>query len=313
MRKLFVFIPLLFLFSMCFSEAVLFVYHGKVDANLWNASHRLGQLYFAKAFPELEIKELGILSEATEDIFEQLDDYDLVFVTESSLKSFFERFMNESSKLWICNDHSHGYFVKDYQATFLLGLTAGLYKPGEKVAVLIDSIDKNMYFRMVNALLLGLREAGYQYELDVFQTSTRTLEKLSKELRDYSIVVNLSTSSELTQWLEELKIENLGFFVDQSMKGREYNLLNIIINWGVVYSKIYQNEFKVSENPKNYFDFGDRALVFSPISFKVDQKIFEILEYFKKKMISNEYKVFGDLEEVKVLEMNEFLEGVVIK
>jgi len=333
-RNICIFLCLLLLLifsSFVFPEAVLFVYNGNPEASLWNLSHKIGQIYFSKAFPEVKIKEL-VVSDTFKDIFMteiSKMDFDLIFITDPALEEFLKDvpqvFLN---KVWVCNGKYHKtYFLRDYQATFLLGIIAGLYSNGKKVVLLIDSRNNDIYFRMVNSLFLGLKETGYNRELEVFEVSNKDLDELLSKLGKYDLIINLSTDVRMVQKLENLGIDNLGFYVDQSMKGKIHNLMNMILNWGVVYSRIYLESTKGEKNSEKILGFEDRALIFSPASFKVSYKIFNVVDYFKRKLISNECKIFkGKLldtknhkfsqdfsQEREIFKMDKFLKGVVIK
>lgn len=326
------FLLLIIFSSLLFSEKVLFVYNGNPESSLWNLSHRMGETYFSKTFPKVEVKDL-VLSNTSKDVFTtevSETNFELIFITDPTLEDLLKNLPQEIlDKVWICNGENHkAYYLKDYQAAFLLGVVAGLYSNGKKVAVLIDSKDNGIYFRLVDSLFLGLKEAGYNNELEVFELSGKNPDEFLPSLKEYSIVVNLSINTGITQKLESLGIDNLGFYVDQSMEGKKHNLMNLILNWGPVYSKIYtENKMNAKYLKKRVFGFENRALMFSPISFKVSYKIFNIADYFKKKMISNEYKIFkGKLvdtndhefsidssQELEIFKLDKFLKGVVIK
>jgi len=326
---LFVFIFIMAIQSF-FAESVLFVYKGDMKSNLWNLSHELGQIYFSKAFPTVNVEDMEISEESTGDFMRQIGDYDLVFITDPSLERYLDNLPEPSlSKIWVCNGEKYrGYFIKDYEATFLLGVAAGLYTGGQKkIAVLIDSIDNEMYFRMVNALLLGMREAGYNDDVEVLKVCNKDFDELFLKLKDCTAVVNLSTNSKLVKKLEEWKIDNFGFYIDQSINGKFHNLVDVVLNWGAVYSRIYMNEVRGIKMSNKCYGFEDKALLFSPFNFRIDRKIFNILDYFKKKLISNEYRIFKEelldtnnqkiqidfSQDRQIFKMNKFLKGVVIE
>lgn len=288
-----------------------FVYMATPGDGGWTYSHDQGRKYLEETLPDVEVMVVENVPDVTADaerIMEQMikNGVKVIFGTTFG---YMDAIMNVSKKYpdvyflhctgYQTADNVSIYDVREYDATYLTGVVAGMMTKTNKIGY-VAAQPIPVVVRAINSFALGVKSVNPDAKVRVVWTSTWYDPAKEKEaalgLLDtgVDVVAQYQDTPAVQQAAEERGAYSIGFHSDMRKFAPNANLTSYMWNWGPFYVEqveAYQNGTWKSIDA--WLSMAEGACDIAPLNEDlVPADVIQHVDEVKNKIIAGEIKVF---------------------